>query len=73
MTDEQLLKLSGKIDTFLVETAIENETPALALSAVILARLLILNNEAESTQDFKTLLGVVSEAPTIKKTERPLH
>ena len=73
MTDEQLLKLSGKIDTFLVEMAIENETPALALSAVILARLLILNAEAESVQDFKSLLAVVSEAPILKKSEQPLH
>jgi hypothetical protein len=73
MNDEQLLKLSNQVDTFLVQTATEYETPALALSAVILARLLLLNSEVDSAQDFKTLLGAVSEAPIIKKTTQPLH
>ena len=73
MTDEQLLKLSGKIDTFLVETATEYQTPALALSAVILARLLIVNGEAKSDQDFKSLLGIVSETPVIQRETQPIH
>ena len=73
MNDEQLLKLSGQVDTFLMQTAIEHETPALALSAVILARLLLLNGEANSAQDFKSLLSAVSEAPIIKNTTQPLH
>jgi hypothetical protein len=73
MNDEQLLKLSGQVDTFLIQTATENETPALALSAVILARLLLLNAEANSASDFKKLLGAVSEAPIIKTTSQPLH
>jgi hypothetical protein len=73
MTDEQLLKLSGQVDTFLLQTAIEHETPALALSAVILARLLLLNGEANSTEDFKKLMSVVSETPIIKNTTQPLH
>ena len=73
MTDEQLLKLSNNIDSFLLQTAVENETPALALSAVILARLLLLNAEADSAKDFKKLLGAVSEAPILKTTTQPLH
>ena len=73
MNDEQLLKLSGQVDTFLIQTATENETPALALSAVILARLLLLNAEANSASDFKKLLGAVSEAPIIKNSTQPLH
>jgi hypothetical protein len=73
MTDEQLLKLSGQVDTFLMQTAIEHETPALALSAVILARLLLLNGEANSTEDFKKLMGVVSATPILKNTTQPLH
>jgi hypothetical protein len=73
MNDNQLLKLSGQVDTFLVQTAVEYETPALALSAVILARLLLLNGEANTAQDFKSLLGAVSEAPIIKKSPQQLH
>ena len=73
MNDEQLLKLSSQVDTFLMQTALEYETPALSLSAVILARLLLLNGEANSAQDFKSLLSAVSEAPIIKNTTQPLH
>jgi hypothetical protein len=73
MNDEQLLKLSNQVDTFLVQTATEYETPALALSAVILARLLLLNGQVDSASDFKKLLGAVSEAPIIKTTPQPLH
>lgn len=73
MTDEQLLKLSGQIDTFLFQTAEQHQTPALALSAVILARLLLINNQANSGNDFKALMAAVSEAPIITKAERPLH
>ena len=72
MTDEHLSKLSNEIDAFLIQKATDNETPALALSAIILARLLHLNNYANSTDDFKLLLTTVSEAPIIKTTP-PLH
>lgn len=73
MTDEQLTKLSSEVDAFLLETAMEHQTPALALSAVILARLLIINAEADSAHDFKSLLSAISEAPILKKTTQPLH
>ena len=73
LTDEKLLEVSTKVDNFLMEIANENEMPALALSAVILARLMLINNEMQSTNDFKKLMGVVSEAPIIKNTTQPLH
>ena len=73
LTDEKLLEVSTKVDNFLLEIAKENEMPALALSAVILARLMLINNEMQSTDDFKKLMGVVSEAPILKNTTQPLH
>jgi hypothetical protein len=73
LTDEKLLEVSTKVDNFLMEIANENEMPALALSAVILARLMLINNEMQSTDDFKKLMGVVSEAPILKNTTQPLH
>lgn len=73
MTDEHLLQLSTKIDTFLIDSATEFETPALALSAVILARLLILNTETDSAQDLRALLSAVSEAPLLKVATQSLH
>jgi len=73
LTDEKLLEVSTKVDNFLLEIAKENEMPALALSAVILARLMLINNEFQSTDDFKKLMGVVSSAPIFKNTTQPLH
>jgi len=73
LTDEKLLEVSIKVDNFLLEIAKENEMPALALSAVILARLMLINNEFQSTADFKKLMGVVSAAPIFKNTTQPLH
>jgi len=73
LTDEKLLEVSIKVDNFLLEIAKENEMPALALSAVILARLMLINNEFQSTADFKKLMGVVSAAPILKNTTQPLH
>jgi hypothetical protein len=72
-TDEKLLEVSVKVDKFLLEIATENDMPALALSAVILARLMLINNEMQSTDDFKKLMGVVSQAPILKNTTQPLH
>jgi hypothetical protein len=73
MTNEKMLEVSTKVDKFLLQIAEENEMPALALSAVVLARLMLINNEFQSTSDFKKLMGVVSEAPIIKNTTQPLH
>jgi len=73
LTDEKLLEVSTKVDKFLLEIAEQNEMPALALSAVILARLMLINNEMQSTDDFKKLMGVVSAAPILKNTTQPLH
>jgi hypothetical protein len=73
LTDEKLLEVSTKVDKFLLEIAEQNEMPALALSAVILARLMLINNEFQSTDDFKKLMGVVSATPILKNTTQPLH
>ena len=73
LTDEKLLEVSTKVDNFLLDIAKENDMPALALSAVILARLMLINNEFQSTDDFKKLMGVVSSAPILKNTTQPLH
>jgi hypothetical protein len=73
LTDEKLLEVSVKVDKFLLDIVQEYEMPALALSAVMLARLMLINNEVQSTDDFKKLMGVVSETPILKNTTQPLH
>jgi len=69
LSDEQLVKLSSDVDTFLFNLAKDHEMPALALSAVILARLLIINDEMKTTDDFKKLLEVVA---TTNRRQEPL-
>jgi hypothetical protein len=73
LTDEKLLEVSVKVDKFLLDIVQEYEMPALALSAVMLARLMLINNEVQSTDDFKKLMSVVSETPILKNTTQPLH
>jgi hypothetical protein len=69
LSDDQLIKLSSDVDTFLFNLAKDHEMPALALSAVILARLLIINDEMKTTDDFKKLLELVA---TTNRRQEPL-
>jgi len=71
LSDEQLVKLSSDVDHFLFNLAKDHEMPALALSAVILARLLIINDEMKTTDDFKKLLEVV--ATTTRRQDPLVH
>ena len=58
-TDEQLIAVSNKVDEFLSTLAVEYQIPALELSAVILARLILLNNEFQNQKDFRNLLNAI--------------
>ena len=61
LTDEELLTISKKVDTFLSTLAVEYQVPALELSAVILARLILLNNEFQNQKDFRNLLNAIAD------------
>ena len=63
VTDEELLTISKKVDTFLSTLAVEYQIPALELSAVILARLILLNNELQTQKDFRNLLNAIADKP----------
>ena len=60
-TDEQLIAVSNKVDEFLSTLAVEYQIPALELSAVILARLILLNNEFQNQKDFRNLLNAIAD------------
>ena len=64
-TDEELIVVSNKIDTFLSILAVEHQIPALELSAVILARLILLNNEFQNQKDFRNLLNAIADKPIL--------
>ena len=63
VTDEELLTISKKVDTLLSTLAVEYQVPALELSAVILARLILLNNELQTQKDFRNLLNAIADKP----------
>ena len=65
VTDEELLTISKKVDIFLSTLAVEHQVPALELSAVILARLIILNNEFQNQKDFRNLLNAIADKPIL--------
>jgi len=65
VTDEELVTLSLKIDSFLSTLAVEHQIAALELSAVILARLILLNNELQNQKDFRNLLNAIADKPIL--------
>jgi hypothetical protein len=65
VTDDELITLSKKVDIFLSTLAVEHQLPALELSAVILARLILLNSELQNQKDFRNLLTAIADRPIL--------
>lgn len=63
VTDDELITLSKKVDIFLSTLSVEHQIPALELSAVILARLILLNSELQTQKDFRNLLNAIADKP----------
>ena len=64
MNDEKLIEISRGVDNYLSTLLMKYEITPLSLAAVLLARTMVLNNEAGSTHDFiKLLVSVVQNPP----------
>jgi hypothetical protein len=64
MNDEKLIEISRGVDTYLSTLMTTYEITPLSLAAVLLARTMILNNEAGSSDDFvKLLVSVIKNPP----------
>jgi hypothetical protein len=70
MNDEQLIEISQGVDSYITTLLSKYEITPLSLAAVLLARTMVLNNEAGSTDDFVKLLHSVAENPPQKKHEK---
>lgn len=70
ITDAQLSEFSTKVDKFIMEMAVEYQTPSLELSAVILARLLLLNLAVDKQNDFRDLLSAISKKPILSDSPK---
>ena len=73
MTDEQLIEISRGVDSYLSTLLVKYSVTPLSLAAVLLARTMLLNKEAGSTEDFLKLLNSVSMDPPQIKPETQVH
>jgi hypothetical protein len=69
--DSELRILADELDTYLQETCMKYKTVPLALSAVLLARLIHLNGVFESKEDFGKLLLSVGNSLLNKEFDKP--
>lgn len=72
MTNEKLIELSRNVDSYISQLAVKYDISPLSLSAVIVARCMAFNNEAESTEDFLKLLASIITNPPMKN-ETQVH
>ena len=64
MNDTQLIEISRSVDSYITTLLNKYEITPLSLAAVLLARTMVLNNEAGSSDDFvKLLVSVVQNPP----------
>lgn len=73
MNDEQLIEISRGVDSYLSTLLVKYEVTPLSLAAILLARAMVLNKEAGSTEDFLKLLNSVSMNPPMERNETKVH
>jgi hypothetical protein len=70
MNDAQLIEISRSVDSYITTLLNKYEITPLSLAAVLLARTMVLNNEAGSSEDFvKLLQGVIENPPQRNETK----
>ena len=75
MVDIDSLELMGPVgvvDDFILQFCIENKFPALLASSIILARLMWLNNLANSGEDFAKLLHSIADSIDKNEFDKPI-
>jgi hypothetical protein len=72
MNDAQLIEISRSVDSYITTLLNKYEITPLSLAAVLLARAMVLNKEAGSTEDFVKLLQGVTENPP-QRNETKVH
>jgi hypothetical protein len=73
MTDAQLIEISRGVDSYLSTLLVKYEVTPLSLAAILMARAMILNKEAGSTEDFLKLLSSISQDPPMQRNETKVH
>ena len=71
--DEELVKMSYEIDEFLMDQVINYNISPTVLSGVIMARLVRMNEEAQSEESFYKLVDSVSAKEHLKSETKVLQ
>jgi hypothetical protein len=69
LNDDKLIEISKGVDTYISTLLMKYEITPLSLAAVLLARTMVLNNEAGSIDDFVKLLHGIADNPP-KRNEK---
>ena len=70
LNDEKLIEISRGVDTYMTTLLSRYEITPLSLAAILMARAMVLNKEAGSTEDFLKLLSSISRDPPMQKNEK---
>jgi len=73
MNDAQLIEISRGVDSYLSTLLVKYEVTPLSLAAILMARAMVLNKEAGSTEDFLKLLSSISQDPPMERNETKVH
>jgi hypothetical protein len=72
INDLDLMGPVGEVDDFLLQFCIKNKFPALLASSILLARLMWLNNQANSSEDFAKLLHSIADSIDKNEFDKPI-
>ena len=70
LNDEKLIEISRGVDNYISALLVKYEVTPLSLAAILMARAMVLNKEAGSTEDFLKLLSSISRDPPMQKNEK---
>ena len=73
ISDENLIEISRGVDSYLSTLLVKYEVTPLSLAAILMARAMVLNKEAGSTEDFLKLLSSISQDPPMERNETKVH
>jgi hypothetical protein len=73
VTDEELVKISGDIDEFLLDQIVKNNVEPLNLAAIILARLIRMSQDSKTEEQFYKLVESVNNKKHLEYERKTLQ
>ena len=70
LNDNELIEISAGVDTYLSTLLTKYDLTPLTLTAVLVARAMVLNKQAGSVEDFLKLIESIIQNPPMDSMER---